>query len=104
MKKIIGRSILSSIIIAIVVWIASIIFTFSYGQWSFFIGLTLSVVLFFFNSSGGALSKGATLEASESGWKIQKENNELRANVGVVFYGSVLYTIISLIAMVILYL
>ncbi|GGK02523.1 hypothetical protein GCM10007063_26040 [Lentibacillus kapialis] len=44
------------------------------------------------------------MEASESGWKIQKENNELKVDVGVVFYGSVLYTIISLIVMIILYL
>ncbi|SFE07800.1 hypothetical protein SAMN05216238_10813 [Lentibacillus persicus] len=103
MKKVISWSILSSIIIGLVVWVTSIIFTFSYSEWSFFIGLALSVVLFFFNSSGGALSKGATLEASESGWKIQKENNELKVNVGVVFYGSVLYTIISLIIKIILY-
>src|SRR5699024_11959075 len=89
MKKIIGRSILSSIIIAIVVWIASIIFTFSYGQWSFFIGLTLSVVLFFFNSSGGVLSKGATLEAGASGWKKQIERKEMRAEGGGVLYVSV---------------
>lgn len=104
MKKVIGWSILSSIIIAIAVWIASIIFTFSYGEWSFFIGLGLSVIIFFFSSSGGALSKGAAFEASEAGWKIRKENNEMKANVGAVFYGSVLYTIISLIVMVILYL
>ncbi|GGK03144.1 hypothetical protein GCM10007063_26690 [Lentibacillus kapialis] len=34
MKKVISWSILSSIIIALVVWVASIIFTFSYNEWS----------------------------------------------------------------------
>ncbi|CDQ39944.1 MULTISPECIES: hypothetical protein [Virgibacillus] len=104
MKKIISWSIISSIIIAIAVWVASIIFTFSYSEWSFFIGLALSVIIFFFNSSsGGAFSKGAALETSEFEWKNQKEKNEMRANLGVVFYGSVLYTIISLIVIITLY-
>jgi hypothetical protein len=102
MKKVIGKTILSAIIIGILVWGASYIFSFSYGEWSFFIGLGLSVVIFFFNSSGGTLSKVTNLHASESVWKIQKDN-ELKANVGAVFYGSVLFTISSLIAMIIFY-
>jgi hypothetical protein len=97
-----GTSFVSAVAIALIVWVASIIFSFSYGEWSFFIGLGLTVVLFFFNSSGGALSKGATLEASEAGWKIQKDN-ELKTNVGGVFYGSVLFTVISFFLMVITY-
>ncbi|WP_064090919.1 hypothetical protein [Rossellomorea aquimaris] len=103
MNKLIVGSLISSMAIAFIVWIGSMVFSFSYGEWSFFIGLGLSVVLFFFNSSGGALSKGATLEASEAGWKIQKDN-ELKANVGVFFYGSVLFTVISFIVMMIAYL
>jgi hypothetical protein len=102
LKKVIGKSFVSAAVIALIVWVASIIFSFSYSEWSFFIGLGLSVVLFFFNSSGGALSKGATLEASEAGWKIQKDN-ELKTNVGAVFYGSVLFTVISLFLMIITY-
>lgn len=89
-------------IIAFCIWIGSLIFSFSYGEWSFFIGLGLTVGLFFFNSSGGTLSKGATLEASEAGWKIQKED-ELKTNVGAVFYGAVLFTLISMIFMIITY-
>ena len=103
MKKVITWSILSSVIIGIVVWIASIIFSFSFTEWSFFIGLGLSVIIFFFNSSGGSLTKVTTVEASESVWKIQKENNEMKVNVGIVFYGSVLFTIISLIVMLTIY-
>jgi hypothetical protein len=102
MKKVIVRTIISAIIIGIIAWGASFIFSFSYSEWSFFIGLGLSVVIFFFNSSGGALSKITTHQASESVWKIQKDN-ELKANVGTVFYGSVLFTVISLIAMMIIY-
>ncbi|MGR3763112.1 hypothetical protein [Rossellomorea sp. NS-SX7] len=102
MNKIIGKSLLSAITIALLIWGASVIFSFSYGEWSFFIGLGIAVVLFFFNSSGGTLSKGATLGASAAGWKIQKDN-ELKANVGAVFYGSVLFTVVSFVLMIITY-
>ncbi|MBY0098164.1 hypothetical protein [Mesobacillus maritimus] len=102
MKKVIVRTILSAIIISIIVWGASYIFSFSYSEWSFFIGLGLSVGIFFFNSSGGTLSKVTTHHASQSVWKIQKDN-ELTATVGAVLYGSVLFTIISLLAMIIIY-
>ncbi|WP_409252097.1 hypothetical protein V1502_18690 [Bacillus sp. SCS-153A] len=102
MKKVIVTSLLSAVVIALVIWVTSIIFSYSYSEWGFFIGLGLTVVLFFFSSSGGALSKGATLDASESRWKIQ-EDNELKANVGGVFYGSVLFTVISFIFMIITY-
>jgi hypothetical protein len=101
-KKVIGGTIISAIVIAIIVWGASVILSFSYSEWSFFIGLGISVVLFFFNSSGGVLSKGLTMEASEASWKIQKDN-EMKTNVGPVFYGSMLFTIISFILMSITY-
>ncbi len=103
MKIISGKSLVSAIVIALCVWVASMLFSFSYGEWSFFIGLGLTVFLFFFNSSGGALSKGATMQASEAGWKVQKDN-ELKANVGVVFYGSALFTLISFVLMLVTYL
>ncbi|KAA0566732.1 hypothetical protein F0342_01385 [Bacillus sp. CH30_1T] len=103
MKKFITRtSLVTAAILAIGIWIGSLLFSFSYGEWSFFIGLGITVGLFFFNSSGGALSKGATLEASEAGWKIQKDN-ELKANVGSVFYGAVLFTLISFVIMMVTY-
>ncbi|MEI5907049.1 hypothetical protein WAK64_08265 [Bacillus spongiae] len=102
MKKKIGIAVFSSIVIGLIVWLASLIFAFSYFEWSFFIGLALTGLLFLFNSSGGTFSKGATLEASEAMWKIQKESG-LKTNVGAFFYGSVIYTIISLIIMVVKY-
>lgn len=102
MKKVILWSIITSIIIGLVVWAVSKIIPFSYSEWSFFIGLGLSAILFFFSSSGGFLSKGATFEASQTSGKIQKED-ELKANVGGVFYGAVLYTIVSLVIMVVIY-
>ncbi|WP_201715624.1 hypothetical protein [Rossellomorea arthrocnemi] len=104
MKKLITRtSFVTAAVLAIAIWIGSLLFSFSYGEWSFFIGLGLTVGLFFFNSSGGALSKGATLGASEAGWKIQKDN-ELKSNVGSVFYGVLLFTIISFVVMMVTYL
>ncbi|WP_404454440.1 hypothetical protein LG329_05635 [Virgibacillus necropolis] len=102
MKKVIGWTILSAIAIGIIVWITSEIISFSYSEWSFFIGLGISVILFSFNSRGGMLSKGATYEASETSWKIQKDE-EMKVNVGAVFYGSVLFTFISFISMIITY-
>ncbi|WP_240628527.1 hypothetical protein [Bacillus salacetis] len=98
-KKIIG-TLVSAAVFGLLVWAASQILSFSYIEWSFFIGLAVSVILFFFNSSGGALSKAATLNASTAGWKIQKDN-DLKANVGFVFYGVLLFTVISFIMMII---
>ena len=103
MNKAIQRVIITSIIIAGIVWIAFIIIPFSYLEWCFFIGLGLTVIMFLFNSSGGFLSRGVTLEASEAAWKVQKDNNELKVNVGGVFYGVLLYTFVSLIVMLITY-
>jgi hypothetical protein len=95
-------SIITSLIIGFVVWAISKIIHFSYSEWSFFIGLGLSTILFFFSSNGGILSKGDTFEASQTSGKIQKDD-ELKAKVGGVFYGAVLYTIVSLVIMVVIY-
>ena len=103
MKKIVQWAIITSVIIGGVVWIVSEIVPFSYSEWSFFIGLGITIIMFLFNSSGGFLSKGAALEASEANWKVQKENNELKINVGGVFYGALLYTFISFVVMILIY-
>ncbi|WP_240189843.1 hypothetical protein [Bacillus sp. P14.5] len=102
MKKNLVGTLISAVVIGLLVWIATMVLPISYMDWSFFIGLALSVVLFFFNSSGGVLSKAATLDASTAGWKVQQDN-ELKANVGFVFYGAVLYTIVSFVVMIITY-
>ncbi|MFI8684594.1 hypothetical protein [Rossellomorea sp. NPDC077527] len=103
MKKFISRtSLVTAVALAIAIWIGSLLFAFSYGEWSFFIGLGITVVLFFFNSSGGALSKNATLNASQAGWKVQKDN-DLKANVGAVFYGVLLFTSVSFVVMMVSY-
>ncbi|MDX8344619.1 hypothetical protein [Rossellomorea sp. YZS02] len=96
-------SVVTAAVMAIGIWIGSLLFSFSYGEWSFFIGLGITVVLFFFNSSGGMLSKNATLDASQAGWKIQKDN-ELKSNVGSVFYGVLMFTGISFVVMIVTYL
>ncbi|MCA1065728.1 hypothetical protein QTG56_00205 [Rossellomorea sp. AcN35-11] len=102
MKKNVGWAVVSAVVIGLLVWGASVLIPFPYSEWSFFIGLGLAVVLFYFSSSGGTLSKGATLEASEAVWKVQKEN-EMKTNVGGVFYGAVLYTVISFVVMIVTY-
>ena len=99
MKKVIGKTVLVSLVIGIIVWIASLIFSFSYSQWGFYIGLGLTLVLLIFNTSGGTTM--ANFEASESIWKIQK-NDDLKINVGVVFYGAILYTVVSLIPLILI--
>ena len=104
MKRQIGLTVLTAVVIAIIIWIASLIFTFPYIGWNFFIGLGLSVVLFFFNSSGGLMTKSSTLEASSGHKDYLNGNNNLKVNVGVVFYGSVLFTVICFLHMIILYL
>jgi hypothetical protein len=102
MKKLFFQSILSAVVFGLLTWGASGLFDFSFSEWSFFIGLGLSTVIFFFSSSGGALSKATTLDASLSMWKVQKDN-ELKANVGFIFYGSALFTLFSLILMLVTY-
>ncbi|TLS37019.1 hypothetical protein [Pseudalkalibacillus caeni] len=102
MKKFVGLSVLSAAIIGLIAWGLSVFFSFSYMEWSFFIGLGITVILYLSNSSGGMLSRMATLEASESNWKVQ-EDTEQKVNVGAIFYGSVLYTIVSFIIMMITY-
>ncbi|HAM81256.1 hypothetical protein [Ornithinibacillus bavariensis] len=103
MKKMIGMTIAIAIIIAILVWVTSIIFSFPFLGWNFFIGLGLSFILFFFNSKGGFFTKSSALEASSGDLRYTYGNNDIKANVGVVFYGSVLYTSVCLIHMIILY-
>ena len=100
LKKFIGMIFITALIIAFLVWIASIIFSFSYSEWGFFIGIGLTIVILFLNSSGGTTM--GNYEASLSMWKIQKDE-DLKVNVGVVFYGSVLYSINSFILMVFTY-
>ena len=103
MKKTLIWTISAAIIFALAVWIASEMVPFSYTEWSFFIGLGITGILFLFNSSGGFLSKNLTLDVSETVLKVQKDDNELKLHVGGVFYGAVLYTIVSFIVMLAVY-
>ena len=47
LKKFIGMIFITALIIAFLVWIASIIFSFSYSEWGFFIGIGLTIVICF---------------------------------------------------------
>ncbi|MBV6682406.1 hypothetical protein KV679_01740 [Bacillus sp. JRC01] len=95
-------AICTAIVMGLVVWTASRLVPFSYNEYSFFIGLGASIVLFFFSSSGGVFSRAATMDASEAVWKVQK-GEKSKVTVGGVFYGTVVYTVISLILMIALY-
>ncbi len=94
---------MTAVVIGVVVWIASLLVPFSYNVWSFFIGLGLSVVFFLSNSSGGAISKGANYAAALSTFQHQEEQ-ELKTNLGGVFFGAVLYTLVSLVTTIVFYL
>jgi len=102
LKKTVVWAIYTAIVMSLVVWTSSRLVPFSYTEYSFFIGLGVSIVLFFFSSSGGVFSRAATMDASEAVWKVQKVEKS-KVNVGGVFYGTVLYTVMSLILMIALY-
>ncbi|MCA1010662.1 hypothetical protein [Halobacillus halophilus] len=102
MKRVIQQSVVSAFVIGLLVWVASLLVPFSYLDWSFFIGLGLSVVFFLFNSSGGALTKGVNFAAALSVFQRQEEE-ELKTDVGGVFFGAVLYTLVSLITWLFVY-
>ncbi|MDG5471183.1 hypothetical protein P6709_05440 [Jeotgalibacillus sp. ET6] len=102
MKKSIALSVITAAVVGLLIWAASTLVPFSYGEWSFFIGLGLTVLFFFFSGSGGFLSKMATFQASATVGKVQ-EDNEHNAYLGGIFYGLVLYTFVSLIVMLIIY-
>lgn len=102
MKKTVVWAICTAIVMSLVVWTSSKLVPFSYTEYSFFIGLGVSIVLFFFSSSGGVFSRAATMDASEAVWKVQKVEKS-KVNVGGVFCGTVIYTVISLILMIALY-
>ncbi|MGD7042985.1 hypothetical protein [Jeotgalibacillus proteolyticus] len=102
MKKTITWSLITAVAVGLIVWAASTLVPFSYGEWSFFIGLGLTVFFFFFSGSGGFLSRIATFQASASVGKVQ-EDNKHNAYLGGIFYGLVLYTVVSLIVMLIIY-
>ncbi|WP_421378244.1 hypothetical protein ACOJQI_12480 [Bacillus salacetis] len=100
MKKNVIGTVITAALLSMLVWLGSMMFLFSYNEWSFFIGFTLSVILFFFSSSGGMFSRMANYSVSRTYGKVQQDY-ELKANVGFVFYGTVLFTIISLVVQII---
>jgi hypothetical protein len=102
LKKTVVWAICTAIVMGLVVWTSSRLIPFSYTEYSFFIGLGVSIILFFFSSSGGVFSRAATMDASEAVWKVHKVEKS-KVSVGGVFYGTVLYTVISLILMIALY-
>ncbi|MFQ3544621.1 hypothetical protein Q7A53_11065 [Halobacillus rhizosphaerae] len=101
MKVTVLFSTISGIIIWLLVWTSSLIFNFSFEDWAFFIGIGLSALLLFFNSSGGLHTR-----MTNFGTDIQHGRQQevvWKLDVGVIFYGSLLFTAVSLVIMVISY-
>lgn len=72
-------------------------------DFSFGIGLIASVVIWFFSSKGGYTARytDVMLQAETTNWKMKHEKHKFQRNT--VFYTSLAYTIISIVATVIYY-
>lgn len=67
-------------------------------DFSFFVGLVVTVIVWFFTSKGGFTSRNAEMMVqSQTGIKIEKQKYEFSHNV--VFFTSLAYTLISLVTM-----
>ena len=66
-------------------------------DFSFGIGLIMSVIIWFFTSKGGFVSKYAdvTMQSDTTNWKMRNEEHRFHPNVA--FYSAILYTIISIV-------
>lgn len=101
MKKIL--SFLSGpLIIAIITYIISSKFQMKFIDLFFTMGLIASVLIYFFSSSGGLISKHTNRQIQgQTGLKVKQDENKFHSSF--FFYGSVLYTVVSLIVTVIYY-
>jgi amino acid transporter len=67
-------------------------------DFSFFVGLVVTVIVWFFTSKGGFTSRNAEMMIqSQTGIKLEKQKYEFSPNV--VFFTSLAYTLISLVTM-----
>ncbi|UOQ45621.1 hypothetical protein MUN89_06710 [Halobacillus salinarum] len=101
MKTTILYSVISAALIGLFVWLISKALHFSFQEWAFFIGLGITTVLLFFNSSGGLHTRWTNFGYSITHGRQQEE--DWKIDVGVLFYGSLIFTTASLVLMVIAY-
>ncbi|WP_242218676.1 hypothetical protein [Bacillus cereus group sp. BfR-BA-01380] len=101
MKK--GLGLLATIIIeAGIVYVLSKILGWSFIDLTFFAGICFVIITYYFSSKGGFSSNSVRLQAqARFGIKVEEEEFELR--VDPILIGSIVYTILSLILVVISY-
>ncbi|MGG2091509.1 hypothetical protein AB1283_01985 [Bacillus sp. S13(2024)] len=101
MKK--GLGLLATIIIeAGIVYVLAKLLGWSFIELTFFVGLCFVVITYYFSSKGGFSSNSVRLQAqAKFGMKVEEEKFELSVNP--ILLGSIVYTILSLILVVISY-
>ncbi|MGE7936487.1 hypothetical protein [Bacillus paramycoides] len=101
MKK--GLGLLVTIIIeAGIVYVLSKILRWSFIDLTFFTGICFVIITYYFSSKGGFSSNSVRLQAqARFGIKVEEEKVELSVNP--ILIGSIVYTILSLILVVISY-
>ncbi|WP_369900805.1 hypothetical protein [Bacillus manliponensis] len=101
MKKWLFGSI-TILIETIIVYVLTKFLGWSFIDLTFFAGLCFVTISYVFSSKGGFSSNSLRLQAqSQTGIKIEAEQREFRVNP--IFLGSFIYTVISLIVVVIYY-
>jgi hypothetical protein len=101
MKKIIWSIITISTIIFIN-WRLTILLNAAFMDYAFITGIGAVTIIWFFNSTGGTTSNSIRLQTqSQTGIKVDEEKKAF--NPSVVFFSSVIYTAIALIATVFYY-
>jgi hypothetical protein len=95
-------SVLTLVIISIVNAVIAFLFKQSFIDVAFPVGLLIAIILKFFTSSGGFISDSIRLNLqSQTGLKVEREEKKFEPKVA--FYTAVFYTIISLIASIMVY-
>ena len=73
-------------------------------DYAFFIGVIVSVIVWFFTSKGGFTSRKLDMSIqATTGIKMEKQNHDFSFSPSIAFLTSVAYTIITLVLSLILY-
>ena len=73
-------------------------------DYAFFVGVIVSVVIWFFTSKGGFTSRHLDMSIqANTGIKMEKQNHDFSFSPSIAFLTSVAYTIITLVSSLIFY-
>lgn len=102
MKRIIS-GLITIVVLVGVTFIVSIITNTTFFDFSFGVGLVMSVIIWFYTSKGGFTSTftDETMQIQSTNWKIKKEKHTFNPNIA--FYTAVFYTLISIVCTFIYY-